>query len=386
SVNPPQKQSFKTIDSGQPWLDIHGVSEINEQITGRPSKNFGVQRWVYSGVSDGITKVVTSHGFKEELQRLKNENAFPVVVELDAAKKPIGDGKGYGPHVVTITDFDAASGMLSVDNQWGKGNDMTGLPGQRSKVSANELFSSMSMMPSTDYLWGRLKDELKDIKMSDSFAPTLRAASMKGLGWGMSASAPLALRGGLGYLSDWGVPGASRLLAASETRLGAAGLRVGSSLAAFGAFAYVNDLPSAFKEGNAHGVGKLTRVTGDWASFEIGRGLTNRAVSFVPWAPARFGVSVAAGMATAAIFDRTLGEGSEIAGSHVYTRTREYLTSNSQLKAPEQAIKKVEMPPVQPKTIVAVEDLSKPTLSNYFQNKSRRLNDFSSYESTPFKK
>lgn len=337
TVDPPHKQKFDTIDSAHPWLDIYGVSEVAEQLTGKPSVNFGIKRWVYSGESAGVTKVVTLGGFKDRLIELKKQNAFPVVIEVDAAKKPFGDDKGFGPHMVSITDYDQESGLVSVDNQWGKGADQTGKEGETPKAPADVLFRSMSLMPSFDYLWERARDGLKQVKAKDSVQPTIAAASVHGLKFGLSASAPLAVRGGLAHLSKWGVPGAGSVLSASETRLGAFGLRAGTSAAAFAAFAYANDLPGAFKQGTAHGIGKLTRVSGDWASFEIGRGLSGKIASFVPWAPARFGISLAGGMASTAVFDKLLGEGSEIGGSWVYDRARDYFMTKKPLPAVEKA-------------------------------------------------
>ncbi len=372
SVDPPQKQRFETIDASHPWLDIYGVSEINQQITGRPSKNFGIQRWIYPGDSDGVSKVVTLNAFKEELLDLKKANAFPVVISVDAAKKPFGDGKGFGPHVVTITDYDAEKGLVTVDNQWGKHNDHTGLPGQQPKVTVEEIWSSMNQLPSMDFLWGKVKDGFDGLKLKDTLPPTASALSVKGLAWGTSIAAPTAFRGGLSYLDKWGLPGAAKVLAASETRLGSAALRATSSLAAFGAFAYINDLPGAFRQGSSHGIGKLTRVTGDWASFEIGRQLTNKVTSFVPWAPARFTLSLAAGIATTTAFDKLLGEGAEIAGSHVYDRAREYLFNpHNRLPQKEQAFRPHDLIQTEPAiSNKQLNELCKPKMSTYFRNKN----------------
>lgn len=325
SVNPPQKQSFATVDADHPWLDVRGVSEINQQITGRPSTNFGIERWIYPSDSDGITKLMTLGGFKEKLQQLKDQNAFPVIISVDAAKKPFGDGKGFGPHVVTITDYDPEKQEVSVDNQWGSGNDFTGLPGQRSKLPVSEIWGAMSQMPGLDFFKGKAKHALDGLAWKDTVKPTYTALSVKGLGIGLSATAPWAVRGGLGYLSEWGVPGAAKALQLSESKLGSVALRAGTGLAALGAFAYINDVPGAFKQGNSYGVGKLTRVAGDYLSFEIGRGIIQKATSWVPYAPARFGLQIAGGIATTTVFDKLLGEGSEIGGSYVYDYAHDYL-------------------------------------------------------------
>lgn len=371
SKNPPERQKFNSIESGHPWLDIYGVSEINQQLTGRPSKNFGIERWVYPSNSEGVSKIVTLNGFKSRLSELKNENAFPVIIEVDASKKPFGDGKGFGPHVVTITDWDADKGLVSVDNQWGKSDDMTGLPGQSPKPTAEVLWSSMSQLPSLDFYWSSLKDGLKGVKLKDAVPPAVTSLSTKGMLWGISAAAPLAVRGGLGCLSEWGVPGAASVLSATETKAGSVALRAGTSLAALGAFAYMNDLPGAFKQGASHGTGKLLRITGEFTSFEIGRQLADKGCSAVGlWAPARIGVGVVAGVATSTVFDRVLGESCEVAGSQVYDRVHDYLRPHSQLAQPEKAIKN----PIRTAPPAAGCEVTGGSMTSYFANQYENYN------------
>ncbi len=336
SVNPPERQGFKTIGSSQPWLDIFRLSEINQQITGRPSKDLGIKRWGYSSESEGVSQVFSLGRFKERLTEMQNKNAFPVIIEVDAGKKPFGDGKDYGPHVVTITHYDAESGLVTIDNQWGKGGDFTGLPGQRPKVEASEIFATMSPIPSTAYMWKRVKDGFDGIKVSDAYEPSKAALSTQLLEWGVKGGAPLAVRGGLGYLDRMGVSAAGKILTASETKLGSVALRAGTGLAAFGVFAYANDLPGAFKLGNSHGVGKLTRTTLDFASFGIGQKITSKAMSLVGlgWAPARIGVSLLAGAALSTYADKMGGEGAEVAGSFLYDRARELWEPNKPMIPP----------------------------------------------------
>ena len=334
SVNPPVIHSFRSLDSSHPWLDVDGLSDINAQITGKPSKDFGIQRWFYPSESNGVSKFLTFGGLKEKLQEYKDRNSFPVIIAVNGDHKPFGSGNGFAPHVVTVTDYDPVNGLVSLDNQWGKDSDITGLPGQKPKITTRELYDAMSMFPSIDFMKEHITKNLKDIKQSDVLPPTTAALSSKLLSWGTIGAAPIAVRGGLGTLSEWGVPGAAKLLTASETRLGGAILRTGTGLGAFAAFAAINDLPGAFKEGNSRGVGRLTRVLLDTAGFDLGAQLTSKAVGLVglKWAPARLGLMLAAGTATATMLDRVLGEGAEIAGSEVYEIGREMLGGNPQLE------------------------------------------------------
>ena len=326
--SPPQIHKFRSIDSDHPWLNLDGLTDINAQITGRPSVNLGIQRYFYPSESKGVANVLTTGGLKEKLHEYKAKDSFPVIVVVDADKKPIGDGTGdLSPHVVTITDYDEEKGLVTIDNQWGSDDDFTGKDGQKSKMTVSELYSAMSLIPSTNFLWDNLKTSVKDIKSTDVLPPTTAALSSKLLRYGLSASAPLAVKGGLGALGEWGVPGAAKLLAATETKLGAGLLRAGTGLGALGAFAYANNLPAAFREGNARGTGKLTRVLLDSAGFDLGSQLTSKAVGAIglKWAPARLSLMLAAGVATGTILDRALGDGAEIAGSTIYEMGREYL-------------------------------------------------------------
>jgi hypothetical protein len=373
SKNPPQKLRFDRLEAGNPWLDLYGISEVNQQLTGRPSKDFGMERYFYPSQSDGVSKILTLNGFKERLGELKKENALPVIVQVDASKKPFGDGKGFGPHVVTITDYDPEKGLVTVDNQWGKSDDLTDLPGQGKRPTAELLWSSMNQMPNMDFYWTSIKDGLKDVKVKDSIRPTVTALSTQAFLWGASAAAPVAVRSGLGYLSEWGVPGAGRLLSASETKLGSAALRAGTGLVTFAAFAYANDLPGAFQKGTAHGVGRLTRVTGDFASFEIGRQVSDKALKAVGlWAPARIAVDVAAGMATATVFDRLLGENSEVGGAEAYEKVRELLKPRPQLSAPEKAIKSAPASPLACRSELPLTPSGNKTLQAYLLNQQRK--------------
>lgn len=379
SVDPPQRVKFNTIDAGQPWLDIFRISEICAQLSGKPPENFGIKRWFLSRELEGVTEVMTLNGFRERLNKFKEQNAFPVLVEVDAAKAPFGDGKGYGPHVVTITDYDPKTDLLTVDNQWGKGADLTDLPGQGKRPTAEVMFAAMNPIPPVNFMWDKVKGGLKDLEWSDTVKPSIAALSTKGLGWGLSASAPWAVRGGLSYMSKWGVPGAEGLLSASETRLGGATLRVGTSLAALGAYAYVNDLPSAFKQGTSAGMGKITHIAGDWASFELGRTLSQKVVSFVPWAPARIGLTVAAGVATSTVFDHLAGEGSEIGGSWLYDRTRELWKPGPRLTVHDKPRVPVPQPGREPVANPgALSQLGKSSMTEYFnqkRNTSPQTND-----------
>ncbi len=327
SKMPPEIHHFSTIDSNHPWLDLSAISEVNEQITGRPSVNFGIERWYVSGDSHGCFRVSSLKEFKDRLAKMAEDKAFPVVLVVDAAKKPIGSGEGgFGPHVVTITHYDPNTGMLTIDNQWGKGADMTDIPGQRGRVSAADMFDNMSQFPSTDYLWDHVKRNIKDIGVTDAFKPGIAALSVKGLRYGMFGGAPSLLHAGFETATRNGLPGAASALAASETRLGRIGMRAGTALGAVGFAFLANDLRSAFKEGTAHGIGKLSRVGVDSMSYELGAltgsGLA-RLTTLRRWAPGRVGLMIAGGLAVSAIVDKVAGESVEIGASYLYEKGKE---------------------------------------------------------------
>lgn len=329
SKMPPEIHRFSTIDSSHPWMDLNGISDVNEQITGRPSSNFGIERWYVSGENRGCFKVSSLQEFKDRLEKMAQERAFPVVLVVDAAKKPIGSGDGgFGPHVVTITNYDPVTGMLTIDNQWGKGADMTDIPGQRGRVSAADMFDNMSLLPSSDFIWNHIKTNIKGLGPTDAIRPGLAALSVKGLRYGMFGSAPSLIHTGLEHATRHGLPGSAAALAAAETRLGRIGLRTGTALGAVGIAFLANDLRSAFKEGTAHGMGKLTRVGVNSMSYELGAlsgaGLA-RLTTLSRWAPGRTGLMIAGGLVVAAALDRVAGESIEIGGSMLYENVRDSL-------------------------------------------------------------
>lgn len=323
---PPEIHRFDTIDANHPWLDMPQMSDINAQITGRPSQNFGIGRSFTSSDSNGCIKVSSLNELKDRLTKLAAERAFPIIVEVDAAKKPIGSGEGFGPHVATITHYDPLTGMVTLDNQWGKGNDMTDLPGQKPRISVAELYENMNPLPSTAHLWSQFKKNLSGITPTDIVKPSIATLSFKAVRFGTIGSAPTLLRSGLESLTKQGVPGSATAWAASETRLGRIGTRAGTALGAIGLAYVANDLRTAFKEGTGHGVGKLGRVTSNYISYELGA-LTGSGVARLTglsrWAPGKTGLVIAAGVALATVVDRVGGEGIEIGAAELYQEAKD---------------------------------------------------------------
>lgn len=326
SKTPPEIHKFDTIDANHPWLDVQQMSEINEQMTGRPSENFSIGRAFSASESKGCIKVSSLDEFKERLSILATGRGFPIIVEVDAAKKPMGSGEGFGPHVATITHYDPLTGMVTVDNQWGKGNDMTDATGQRPRISVADLYENMDLMPSTSFLWGRFKENLSGITPTDVVKPAIATLSMKAIRFGTIGSAPTLLRSGLESMTKAGVPGSATAWAASETRFGRIGTRAGTALGAIGLAYVANDLRTAFKEGTGHGFGKLGRVSVNYASYEVGALLgtgMGRITMLNRWAPGKAGLAITAGLALAAVVDRVGGEGTEIVTSGLYEDAKE---------------------------------------------------------------
>lgn len=326
SKSPPEIHGFDTIDANHPWLNVSQMSEINEQITGRPSENFSIGRYVTSSESKGCIGVSSLDEFKERLSKLAAARAFPIIVEIDAAKKPMGSGAGFGPHVATITHYDPLTGMVTVDNQWGKVNDMTDAPGQKPRISVADLYDNMDQMPSTSFLWGRFKENLSGITPSDLVRPAIATLSMKGVRFGTIGGAPTLLRTGLESMTKAGVPGSATALVASETRLGRIGTRAGTAFGAIGLAYVANDLRTAFNEGTGHGFGKLGRATINYGSYEVGALLgtgIGRVTMLNRRAPGKAGIAITAGLALAAVVDRVGGEGTEIVVSGLYEDAKE---------------------------------------------------------------
>jgi hypothetical protein len=119
----------------------------------------------------------------------------------------------------------------------------------------------------------------------------------------------------------------------------------------------------------------LTRVAGDYVSFQLAEQLSSRAIAATGlWAPARIGLALAVGMAGSTVFDRLMGEGAEVAGSEGYNRARDFFSPRGPLSNPEKAIKRETTPAAVLLNPAQLGDLGKkPSMTNQFIERHQEL-------------
>jgi hypothetical protein len=117
-----------------PCLDDDHIIDTYNDITGSEPPERGVylvnENWVV-GEGKHVERVKTEEDLKKQLEEAKGPpSKFPIIVGVNTGQEPFftdsggGDAGGSGGgHVVTITDYDLTTGLVKMDNQWGKASD-----------------------------------------------------------------------------------------------------------------------------------------------------------------------------------------------------------------------------------------------------------------------
>ncbi|MBY0548803.1 MAG: hypothetical protein K2W95_16145 [Candidatus Obscuribacterales bacterium] len=342
SKNPPQVVSFFLQKEGgsksSPRIGQDEISDINAQITGRPTRDQGIEMGWSTRETRGILYVDKVDSFKSTLERLKAENKLPVLLTVDASMKPFSDGArsdtSFSPHLVTVTDYDAAKGLVAVDNQWGSSNDHTGKPGQKPLVPVDELFAAMRRGAPKSDSENTLGKEVKERILNTSLTDVGKVA----VG---SLSSSLMLHTTLGDL-NWHVRSKLYHIAASESRFanpaysayerlstqgGRRAMAWTSGIGTLAIAGIANDVPGAFMRSTDEGFGKLLRA-GEMALVYEGTSLGTHGLCNLArfrWAPGRFGLAMTAGIGAAVIADRAAGEFMEFGGRGVSKIVRDLI-------------------------------------------------------------
>jgi len=111
----------------------------------------------------GVAHVQNEEEMKALLSELKKEGRLPVLVGMDTRNEPFWSASGAGAaggsgggHLITITDFDRATGMAKMQNQWRGENNHD--------ISVRDPFKATRS--GRDNL-SDLENELKDVKTHD---------------------------------------------------------------------------------------------------------------------------------------------------------------------------------------------------------------------------
>src|SRR5262249_37557927 len=127
------------------------ITDVSNQITGKKERDIIIRNTERIG-GDSTLRVDSEQALKDALVSAKEKGRLPIIISVDTGNEPFftdsgakaagGAGAdaagGSGDwHAVNITDYDAASGLVSVDNQWGTNNDR--LTGDR-RISLADLY------------------------------------------------------------------------------------------------------------------------------------------------------------------------------------------------------------------------------------------------------
>lgn len=335
SKEPPQRVVLKIGKNDSPHIGLTEISAIDQQITRQKPQDLGIIRQS-SSPAEGIIAIESHEQFQATLTRLKQENKFPVLLHVDANLKPFGSQdestkNTHAPHLVSITDFDPQTGLVSVDNQWGSENDFTGKPGQKPKVPVEELFKSTKVYTmSGGEVWDEMVKHLKKTTWQD-VAKVGVAGITTDLAWrGAFGSYPTRMiQSGLyrGYKA--GIPGSLSALEFTHTTSGRLAMRGATTLSTLALVYAANDVHSAFKRSTEEGVGRLVRLGEVSALYEAGA-FTGLGIAHLTRlnkiAGAKWGLAVTCGIAAATVYDGIVGEPLEIVAREGVNYLRKKIT------------------------------------------------------------
>lgn len=142
-----------------PTLGAPHLKEIANQISGLNESDFVLENKLKGGAN--TVKVGSEQELKEAIKKAKDSNSLPVIIRVHTGNEPFLSDRGGSFarsqgvwHVVTITAYDEAAGVVSIDNQWGTGSD-------HKKVKVSQLYKATE--PPADLNWMRMHEYTKDL-------------------------------------------------------------------------------------------------------------------------------------------------------------------------------------------------------------------------------
>jgi len=129
----------------KPNLDMAIFTDVGNLISGRPEGVYALSSHEYNE-GYGVQPVSSDEDLAARLTDAKLNKKLPFIVRVNTNNAPFYSDSGAGTaggaggeHVVTVSDYDPKTGLVSVDNQWGSKSDHTG----RNAMSVHDLFTAM---------------------------------------------------------------------------------------------------------------------------------------------------------------------------------------------------------------------------------------------------
>lgn len=113
-----------------------GTKDMNDEAKRLIGEAFCINN-VASGFGDGPTSFKTEQEMIDFIKKAQAEGDLPLSIVVDANHPLFGAGienGGFAGHVVSITDYNPATGQVKISNQWGSGGDKW--------VSAKDLYAA----------------------------------------------------------------------------------------------------------------------------------------------------------------------------------------------------------------------------------------------------
>ena len=144
TTNPPTvvTKSDGTIQDS-PDLADRAMVDVPNMITGKNDAIMIEHEKAKYGDTTGVNTFKNEQEMKDFIKKAKEEGKMPIIIGVHTGQEPFlhdsGNGAAGGSggwHVVTITDYDDATGKVKIDNQWGSSADHQGDNG----VSIDDLY------------------------------------------------------------------------------------------------------------------------------------------------------------------------------------------------------------------------------------------------------
>lgn len=127
SVNPPRET---TKYKQGPSLSVSDLIGISNQITGKAESGFVIENKVFGG--NGTVHVTSPRELEQAINDARQNGKLPAFIRVHTGNEPfLSDSGGAFTrqrgvwHVVSITNFDARTKKVTIDNQWGSRGDKT---------------------------------------------------------------------------------------------------------------------------------------------------------------------------------------------------------------------------------------------------------------------
>lgn len=129
-----------------PYLDDGHLRIISNAISGRSEDDVVLVSDKYRAGDEDVSMIKTKEELAAKLKYLKENKQFPTILRVNTVAEPFYTDSGQGsaggsggPHVVTITDYDEKTGLVTVDNEWGKDADH----GKDKPIHIHDLYTAM---------------------------------------------------------------------------------------------------------------------------------------------------------------------------------------------------------------------------------------------------